>query len=275
MTDLDEKELVMEVNRREQLYSKLRGGFFLSAMLDITDGAFCAQRSAGCSMVQLGIYLAEPPAYGTGQGEWAHAILPPEPTECTDFLAEECRKAKSISNVITCLNMASPGLEWALEAAESYLRGGGDLVELNVHGGYWRYLEIGKMRAMVLPENQKELFRWVEAFTKREVPLIVKFNGKANRSNILQVLKEMKNYDVFGIHVNVRIEKTKRPDIGFVRKIRERYPGFLLVSGYVRSIMDAKGLFEAGADMVGIAEPAVEDAQYIYRIAEEYKRGER
>jgi len=46
----------------EDLYSRLASGFFLSSMMAVTDGAFCAERSAGCVMVQLGAYLAEPTA---------------------------------------------------------------------------------------------------------------------------------------------------------------------------------------------------------------------
>jgi len=167
------------------------------------------------------------------------------------------------------LNLAAPRLEWGLEAAESFLRAGGDFIELNVHGAYWRYLELGKMRAMVLPENQSELFKWIEAFTGLEIPLIVKFYGKSKRRSLLQVLGEIMNFSVFGVHINVRSEKTKKPDFGFVRRVRRKYFGFLLASGYVRSAADAKELFEAGADMVGIAEPIIEDSKYIHRIAKE------
>jgi tRNA-dihydrouridine synthase len=255
----------------EDAYRELRNGFFLSSIQGKTDGVFCSERSEGCVMIQLGLYLAEPPAYGKARGPYRWSFLPPDPKECTDFLAEECRKAKGVSRVLTCLNLAAPRLEWGLQAAESFLKAGGDFIELNVHGAYWRYLEVGKMRAMVLPENQSELFKWIEAFTKLEIPLIVKFYGKSNRRPLLQVLGEMMNFSVFGVHINVRSEKTKKPDFGFVRRMRGKYSGFLLASGYVRSATDAKELFEAGADMVGIAEPTIEDSKYIHRITEELK----
>ena len=35
---------------RAVLYGRLQGGFFLSSMMGVTDGPFCAQRSAGCAM---------------------------------------------------------------------------------------------------------------------------------------------------------------------------------------------------------------------------------
>jgi tRNA-dihydrouridine synthase len=222
-------------------------------------------------MVQLGAYLAEPTASAEEQGPHTRSFLPSDPEACADFLAEECRQAVSLSNVATCMNLATPKLEWGLEAAKRFWQAGGEYIELNVHGGYGRYLEQGKLRAMVLPENQGELFRWVEAFTGLEIPLIVKFDGQSDRQSLFRVLDEMTKLAVPGVHVNVRNERTKKPDVDLVQRAKERYPGLLLVSGYVRSAVDARALFEAGADMVGIAEPAIKDLEYIRRIVEVFK----
>ncbi len=243
------------------LYNTLRGGFFLSSMMKITDGRFCSERSKGCKMVQLGAYLAEPPAYGKYE-----CVLPPTREECIRFLAEECRTVRMRSEALICLNLASPKLEWGLEAADCFYNAGGSLLELNVHGGYERYLKQGKLRAMVLPENRKELYRWVKAFTELEIPLIVKF-----RMDVIEdyspILDMITRFNVFAVHFNVRDERTMRPNFNFVRWIKENYDIFLLVSGYVRSYADAKRLFDAGADMVGVAEPTIKDPLYISRIA--------
>jgi len=232
----------------EDLYSRLASGFFLSSMMAVTDGTFCAERSAGCVMVQLGAYLAEPTAGEEAKGAYAQSFLPPDWDACTQFLAQECQSAHSVSNVFTCLNL-----------------------ELNVHGGYQRYLDQGKLRAMILPQNQPELFKWIKAFTGLEIPLIVKFSGQHDRGLLLKVLDRVREFDLFGIHINVRNEKTKRPDLGFVRQVKRVYPGFLLVSGYARSGSDAAQLFETGADMVGIAEPTMADAEYIRRIVKQFE----
>ena len=249
------------------LVAKLRNGLFLSSMMGITDGAYCAQRSKGCAMVQLGAYLAEPTASTEERGGYVRSFLPADAQSCTAFLARECEKAAACSAVLTCLNLATPRLEWGLEAAQCFAQAGGDILELNAHGGYQRYLQQGKLRAMVLPENQGELFRWIEAFAELDIPLVVKFNAQSDRPYVLQVLDEMADLSVFGVHINVRSNATQRPDLGLVPDIRKRYPGFFLVSGYVRSGADARALFEAGADMVGIADPTRSDAEYIYRIA--------
>ncbi|RJS75189.1 hypothetical protein CW712_05145 [Candidatus Bathyarchaeota archaeon] len=158
------------MKQEENLHKKLRGGLFLSSMMNVTNGKFCAERSRGCSMVQLGAYLAEPPVYG--KEPW---ILPPTRKDCVEFLAEECRQARAHGDVYVCLNLATPRLEWGLEAAEFFSEAGGDIVELNVHGGFARYLKQGKLRAMVLHENRSELYRWFDKFFQLEVPVIVKF----------------------------------------------------------------------------------------------------
>jgi hypothetical protein len=222
-------------------------------------------------MVQLGAYLAEPTADEEAKGADAQSFLPPDWDACVQFLAEECQNARSVFDVFTCLNLATPRLEWGLKAAENFLQASGDFVELNVHGGYRRYLDQGKLRAMILPQHQPELFKWIEAFTGLEIPLIVKFNGQHDRGLLLEVLNRAREFDLFGIHINVRDEEAKRPDLEFVRQVKRVYPGFLLVSGYARSGSDAAELFEAGADMVGIAEPTIVDAGYIRRIVEEFE----
>jgi len=246
----------------DAIREKMRGGLFLSSMMGVTDGGFCAERRAGCAMVQLGAYLAEPPAHGKER-----YFLPPDPAECEAFLGDECRKARGGSEVLTCLNLATPRLEWGLEAAECFHRAGGDLVELNVHGSYEPYLRLGRLRAMVLPENREELFRWLEAFARLDIPLIVKF-----RMGVVEdyspVLDEIEG---LGVHFNVRDEGRRAPDYRFVRSVK-REPLLLLVSGYVRSAADAGRLFGSGADMVGIAEPARDDPKFIHAIAEMLRR---
>ena len=247
------------------LQSKLRHSFFLSSMMGVTDGVFCSQRSKGCAMVQLGAYLAEPPAYG--DEPW---FLPSETNECTEFLARESRNAKGAQDVLTCLNLASPKLEWALNAADCFYKAGGDFMELNVHGGHEPYLRIGKVRAMVLPENRGELFRWVEALSKLEIPLIVKFR-EGIVDDYSQVLEKLADFNVFAVHFNVRDDRTKKPDFDFIKDIKRNSSLFLLASGYVRSAEDAKTLFEKGADMVGLAEPTKKNPEYIYAIAKTFQ----
>jgi tRNA-dihydrouridine synthase len=267
------KEVWKMQKRPTELRAVLRNGFFLSSMMGVSDGTSCAQRSRGCAMVQLGAYLAEPTATAEDMGQDASSFLPADPTACTAFLAQECQDARQRSEVILCLNLAAPRLEWALEAGTCFAQAGGDLLELNVHGGYGRYLKQGKLRAMVQPEHQPELYRWVEALTGLEIPLIVKFHGQSDRAALLPVLDRMAELAPFGVHLNVRAKGAHEPDLALTQTARARYPGLLLVSGYVRSAADATALFEAGADMVGIAAPAMDDPDYIHKIATAYEAG--
>lgn len=246
--------------------------FFLSSMMGITDGAFCADRGVGCALVQLGAYLAEPTATMADKGGDAASFLPPDPQACTAFLALECSRARGPANARVCLNLATPRLEWALEAASCFWQAGGDLLELNVHGGYERYLEQGKLRAMVRPEHQQELYRWVEALAGLGGPLVVKFNMQHDREHVLHVLRALAGRPpIFGVHINVRGPGTNKPDLDAVREARECYPGFLLVSGYVWSAAAVRAVLNTGADMVGVAAPTMNDATYIRRLGEAFK----
>lgn len=245
----------------ERIHDELKGGLFLSSMMGVTDGSFCSERRQGCAMVQLGAYLADPQAHRKER-----YFLPPDQEECEAFLRDECRDARGSSGVYTCLNLATPRLEWGLEAAESFHRARGDLVELNIHGSYEPYLRLGKLRAMVLPENRRELFRWVKAFTMLDIPLIVKFR-MGFIEDYSPILDEIEGSGVFGIHFNVRDDERGEPDYEFVRTVKRDH-FFLLASGYVRTVREAKRLFASGADMVGIAEPSIDDPGFIQAIAE-------
>ena len=253
-----------------ELKQQLKGGLFVSSMMGVTDGAFCARTLKGrhgLAMVQTGAYLAEPTATDEDKGASARCFLPPDPEACAAFLAADCRDIQEVADVVICMNLATPKLEWGLEAATCFAQAGGDAVELNVHGGYGRYLEQGKLRAMVLPEHQDELLRWVAAFVQLDMPLIVKYDGSSERADLVAALRRMANLPVLGVHVNVRDAETKRPNVELVRALRGLIPGLLLASGYVRSAEDSQALFDAGADMVGAAAPLREDAGYLGRIA--------
>ena len=252
------------MNLRERIergHEGLRKKLFLSSMMGVADGYFCSERSEGCAMVQIGAYLAEPSAYpGTD------SVLPRGQKECIDFLGEECRRAKENSTVQVCLNLATPRLEWGLDASECFHKAGGDIVELNIHGGYQPYLRLGKLKAMVLPENRHELFRWLEAFSKMEIPIIVKFR-EGVVADYGPILDNVAKLNFFGVHFNIRNEEKKSPDLEFVKTIKDKYSFFLLVSGYIRSSEMIGKLFKAGADMVGFAEPTIKDSKFISRIA--------
>jgi tRNA-dihydrouridine synthase len=254
----------------DKLRKALKGGLFLSSMMGVTDGPFCAralQGQHGVAMVQTGAYLAEPTATAEDKGAHARCFLPPGAEACAAYLAADCRPIQVVSDVAICMNLATPRLEWGLEAAECFSQAGGDAVELNVHGGYGRYLEQGKLRAMVQPEHQDEMMRWVAALSRLEIPLIVKVHGGSARAHLTSALRRMANLPVLGVHVNVRDDATKRPDLELVRVLRPLIPGLFLVSGYVRSPDDTRALFGAGADMVGVAAPVREDPAYIRTIA--------
>lgn len=264
---LQQQPLPVTQERFAHYYHDLRQGFFLSAMQEVTDGQFCVERGEGCTMVQLGIWFAEPTATPKEKGLYARTFLPDNPDAYLPFFTKEIQVIKQSHQTYTCMSFAALELQWAIKAAESFYQAGGDFIELNVHGGYWRYLSQGKMRAMVVAEQQQELFAWVKAFTALPIPLILKFHGKHNRRLLLQALDQLTRYDIFAIHMDIRDAKTKKPDVAFVRKLKTTYPWFLLVSGYVRSHDDVQDLFAAGADMIGIAEPTLHNAQYIAKLA--------
>lgn len=229
-------------------------------MMGLTDGKYCADRAHGCEMVQLGAYLAEPSEYGNES--W---FLPPEKEECIEFFRNQLKFLEGLG-VVTCLNLATPKLEWGIMAAESFHRAGGDIVELNAHGSYKPYMDQGKLKAMVRPENREELYEWVKAFTALEVPLIVKFKADYI-DDYTKILEKIGEYDTFGVHFNIANEEIKKLDVRFL-DLGEISP-LLLVSGYVTTQKDINAVWAAGADMIGFARPTRENPRFIKQLTME------
>jgi tRNA-dihydrouridine synthase len=225
--------------------------------------------------VQTGAYLAEPTATAADKGALGRSYLPPDSEACAAFLAADNRDIQQVADVVICMNLASLKLAPGLEAARCFAQAGGDAVELNAHGGISRYLSQGKLRAMVQPEHHDELLRWVAAFVQLDVPLIVKFHGQSERAHLVSALRRMANLPVLGVHVNVRGAEAQRPDLELARALRPLIPGLFLTSGYVRSPEDAQALFDAGADMVGVAAPLRQDPAFLGRIAVGLQKGKK
>jgi tRNA-dihydrouridine synthase len=259
----------------ENLYERLDGGLFLSALHEYTFGAYCAMRSRGCAMVQTGLYFAEPEAEAAVRQRYGNTFLPTETEACRAFLVQDCRQARSAGDVVVCMNLGALSLEPGLQAAELFLEAGGDLVELNIHGGFIRYMQAGRMRAMIFPENQSELLRWLDEYNQRGIPLIVKFSARDQRQNLIKLLQKIDRCGLFGVHVNIRSEETSLPDLRLIEEVRQVYHGFLLVSGYIRSARQVKECFEAGANMAGIGEPVMREAEFIGRLAEKLGKAAR
>ncbi len=255
----------------DPLYKKLKGGLFLSSMACVTDGKFCAQRGAGCAMVQLGAYLAEPPAYGLRIHKLP--VLPAKKDACISFLRDECLKVREVlgDEIVVCMNLATINLEWGLKATELFYEAGGDIVEWNFHGAYEPYIKQGKLRAMVYPENRNELFKWLKALGDANKPIIVKFRAGVI-PDYAPIMGFIENLNLFGVHFNIRGENLK-PDYKFIEDIRKKYPKFfLLASGYLWKPEAVKRAFNIGVDMVGIAEPAMKDPRFIENLKENLER---
>jgi tRNA-dihydrouridine synthase len=254
------------INLVKALQQRLDQGLFLSALHEYTFGAYCASRSAGCAMVQTGLYFSEPEADEATLSRYPDTFLPEDPGKCLDFLAKDCRQARLGNEAVVSMNLGALSLEPALRAARIFLEAGGDAVELNIHGGFIRYIKAGRMRAMLFPQNQAELYRWIQAFVDHSIPLIVKFSPTDHRAELIKVLQEIGELPLVGVHVNIRSEATKRPDFELLEQVRGTYSGFLLVSGWIRTAADVRSCFSAGANMAGFGEPVMEEPGFISRI---------
>jgi len=244
-----------------EIAGRLKGKLFLSSMMGTNDAVFCASCSKGCAMVQLGAFVL------SKEREKHNTYWPdPERTKLTAFMKEQFDRCRTESanlvgkegvpvisaNVFPC---SDDDVEIS---AIAFIEAGGDIYELNAHGGIGGDLERGTGKMLFISEHTQKLFRWAKILVSAGGLVIIKARGGVIPDYTAHV-KKLEQIGVQAFHINVRDENTGKQDIRLLESIRNATGMFLLVSGYVRDGESAKALFSAGADCVGIAQSAMSD----------------
>ena len=238
--------------RREELRERLAGGLFISAMMGVTDGQWVADRAAHTQMVQIGALIAD----AEDRGHDASCLLPLQEQDMVPVLQRQVMPVREkCGKLPVCLNGAPGDLRSAFAMARAFEKAGGDLFELNCHGGYARLLERGLLRTMVLPENRATMHAWLLELCRLAIPVVVKFNGTMEEVDFPFVLDQIADIPgLFGVHFNIRDASRDVPNRALVRQVRPHVAGMLWCSGHVRSPQQVAELREAGADCIGVSQ---------------------
>ncbi len=245
----------------EEIAIRLKGKLFLSSMMGKCDPGFCASRAKGCAMVQLGAYvllkereerneswpepeLASLTAFMKEQFDTCRA-------ESADFVGEENVPVIS-ANVFPCTD------EDVETSAAAFVEAGGDIYELNAHGGIGGDRERGTGSMLFIPEHTPKLMRWAKMLVDAGGPVIIKGRGGVI-PDFTEHVRKMEQIGVHAFHINIQDEEAGEQDLRLLENIRKSTGMFLLASGYVTNTDTAKTLFAAGADCVGIATAAMSD----------------
>jgi tRNA-dihydrouridine synthase len=250
---------------RNELKSYLKGGLFISAMMGITDGAWVSQRAQGARMVQIGALIADL----KDRSHEARFLLPESEEHMIPIMKKHVDSVREKwRDLPVALNGASGDLESVIRMARAFKRAGGDLFELNCHGGYEKLLERGLLRAMVLPENRIAMHEWLVELCRLSIPVVVKFNATMKDVDFSEVLDGVSDvHGLFGVHFNIRSEEDKKPNTALIKQIRSRVNGMIFCSGYVRTRSQVTELLAAGGDCIGIAQGLRDDPGIIERLS--------
>ena len=245
------------------MLESIRGRYFLSAMMGTTTGAWAGTHCRGAAVAQLGVYILdapgdhEGPAWPDSREEALEACLRGE--------FADCRRAAGPGTVV-CANMFLCAERSVESSARAFRKAGGDLYELNGHGGVAGGREGGTGCWMFMPEHAEKLHRWVGMLASTGVPLAV----KARSGVIADYVPHLERFEEAGViafHVNVRDEARHEQDLAVLESIRRGTRLFLMASGYVTDPASARRLFDAGADAVGVAEAAMKDPEVFRKVA--------
>jgi len=249
----------------EQLASRLKGGVFISSMMGVTNGEYVARHGEGACMVQIGALVAD----AIDRSHDPDYLLPLDQADMVPILAKEVAPVRqALGDTPIALNAAPGDLESAIRMAKAFHEAGGDIFELNCHGGYGKLLERGLLRAMVLPENRPTMIEWLKELCRLAIPIVVKFNASTEGVDFVEALTQIRHIDgLFGVHFNVRSKGTKEPDLAFVQQVRPHVAGVLHCSGHVTDRAQFDALARAGADCIGISQGLLDDETIVQKIA--------
>ena len=161
----------------DEIAARLRRKLFLSSMMGTCDGSWCASRARGCAMVQLGAFvmLEEHQPRDTYRPD-------PEPAKLTAFMKgqfDTCR-AEAAGLVgedrvpLICANVFPCTDEDVAVSVAAFFEAGGDVYELNSHGGIGNDRERGTGHMLFMPEHTEKLMRWAGMLVKGGGPIIIK-----------------------------------------------------------------------------------------------------
>jgi len=249
----------------EDISIKLKGKLFLSSMMGVCDADFCASRAAGCAMVQFGAFVL------IKDRKERNTYWPdPDRSKLTDLMRSQFGKFRKLvrqeetpiisANVFPCED------EYVGLSAHTFIEAGGDIYELNAHGGIGGDRERGTGSMLFIPEHTSKLMRWAKTLVDAGCPVIIKGRGGAI-PDYTEHVKQLEQIGVHAFHINVRDESTGSQDLKLLEKIRKATNMFLLASGYAKDAASARLLFSTGADCVGIAQAAMSDPEIFVKCA--------
>lgn len=254
-----------------EIANKLKGKLFLSSMMGSCDAEFCISRAEGCAMVQFGAFVLF-----KERKKWDTYWPNPERNSLTSFMKEqftkfriEASKKVGKDNVPLVSANVFPCTDEDVEiSAIAFIEAGGDIYELNAHGGIGGDRERGTGSMLFIPEHTPKLMRWAKMLVDAGGPVIIKGRGGVI-PDFSEHIKQLEQIGVHAFHINVRDEEKGIQNLKLLEDIRKSTGMFLLASGYVKDVESAKALFSAGADCVGIATSALSDPEIFIKCRTE------
>lgn len=250
-----------------KLANRLKGNLFLSSMMGSCDAEFCVSRAKGCAMVQFGAFVLF-----KERKKWNTYWPNPERESLTSFMKEQFNRFRTETarilgqdNIPLVSANIFPCTDEDIEtSAIAFIEAGGNIYELNAHGGIGGDRERGTGSMLFIPEHTPKLMRWAKMLVNAGGPFIIKGRGGVI-PDYTDHVKQLEQIGVPAFHINVRDEETGTQNLKLLESIRNATGMFLLASGYVKNAESAKALFSAGADCVGIATAALSDPEIFFK----------
>lgn len=243
----------------EHSIENLRSGVVLAELGGYGDGPFCASHGAGAALVMLGTYIVDAGEYVPYPERF---VFRPGSHSYAPHLREHVARAKE-SGAAVGVSIISVDLDETVGFLLASEEAGADYLSVCMHSTMEMFTDVGLGAALLRRDNWPLLRRWVQTILSSvHRPLIVKLGSVHEDAD--HAVTEMASIGVNAFHVDVP-EATSHEGNRLVATFGEQCP-FLIVSGGIRTVEDARGVIAAGADAIAVGQAAIDDPDLCGRL---------
>jgi tRNA-dihydrouridine synthase len=233
--------------------AQLKNGVALAELGGYGDGPYCAKHGAGAALVVMGTYIVDASdrvPYPAG------FVFKPGRENYAGYLRQHIAEARR-SGAAVGVSVVSVRLEDSIDFLAAAEEAGADYVSLCLHSVMEMFVSRGLSSALLWRENWPRLREQVGAcLAALRGPFIAKV-GLSRMPDAEQAVGELVSAGVPIVHANVGTAASARGE-EVIRQLR-KHGAFLMVSGGISKVEQARRALAAGADAVAVGTAAMEN----------------
>jgi len=242
-------------------FDDLRNGVVLAELGGHGDGPYCAKHAAGGALAVMGTYIVDS---RDDVPYPKHFVFKPGPGSYGEYLKEHVAAARG-DGVKVGVSVVTVEMKDTLEFLQAAEEAGADYASYCAHSTMEMFVSRGLSSALCRPGRLDELRKWAAAIVDAvSVPVIFKI-GLDDLEETARAIDVLTDAGVRIVHIDVGDASPGSPGLEALGTLKQRCE-FLIASGGVKGVEDARRMLSGGADAVAIGTAAMKDPNLIGTI---------